>query len=279
MELLYHFIRDHTLSLYQPLYSADYFFVDRWSIIHYASGFFLFLLYCKYTQSARWVCLPTLLIAYEILEIWFIYASINVFLPESLPDQVTDIIFGCLGGMTGELYCQLRLYFQLNSISLRMYSKTSKLLLSFCLSFIWVRFYGYQYNFDMLNSPIVNWWALMLWTIGIRSILWAYSIIRCKGIYRVSAVFLVWCLYVTTLFGLEFVGYVLLGIRETGGHPPLAFGLVHGTTVLKTYYLLAPPLILLIAYFSRTIADRMNLISRLAPAHPHSQYSENETNS
>ena len=50
---------------------------------------------------------------------------------------------------------------------------------------------------------------------------------------------LLWLVYFSTLLVIEYLGYYVIGIREMTSEQPLLFGLIHGTIVLKIYYLIA----------------------------------------
>ncbi|MEW6184600.1 MAG: hypothetical protein AB1585_02535 [Thermodesulfobacteriota bacterium] len=50
---------------------------------------------------------------------------------------------------------------------------------------------------------------------------------------------LVWLAYFSTLLGIEYTGYHILRIREVTSEPALCLGLIHGTPILKAYYLVA----------------------------------------
>lgn len=104
MEALYHFIRASTAGLYQVLYRSPLFFIDCWSIVHLLSGILLMALALRFRIRRRWALLAAALLAYEALEIAFVYASVHLFLPETFPDQFTDIVVGLAGaGMTASV--------------------------------------------------------------------------------------------------------------------------------------------------------------------------------
>ena len=107
MEKLYFLIRTNTAGLYHVLYSSPLFFIDYWSFVHLLSGFFLMGLARRLRVKRRWALLLTILLGYEVLEIAFIYASVRLFLPETFPDQVTDIVVGLAGAWVADRVCDL----------------------------------------------------------------------------------------------------------------------------------------------------------------------------
>jgi hypothetical protein len=55
-----------------------------------------------------------------------------------------------------------------------------------------------------------------------------------------------WLLYFVGLWAVEFVGYYIVRIRLNTVENPLLFGVIHGPLVLKTYYVLAGPCMILL---------------------------------
>jgi hypothetical protein len=105
-ERLYHLIHLYTAPLYTSLYHSTWFFIDYWSFIHLVSG--LLIVCCAGHLRLRhpWRTLGIILVSWEILEIFFIYIAVRIFKPENIPDQITDILIGLLGGYIGFLFLQ-----------------------------------------------------------------------------------------------------------------------------------------------------------------------------
>ncbi|MDD5037527.1 MAG: hypothetical protein PHE55_22595, partial [Methylococcaceae bacterium] len=205
---IYHFILDKTGFLYRIVYRSDYFFIDYWSFIHFFSGFCLMLSMRILRIRRSWWLLSASLILYEVLELAFIYWSVEVFRPETLPDQGTDILVGLLGGLAAKSALSWKQTWVMK-VSVDW-------LVAFAMAFVWVSSYGYHYNRVFLNSPIINWWALTLWTIGI------YSILKAHGYFRAFlvepwALWVVWGLSLAAILAVEFFGYQVLDIREMSG--------------------------------------------------------------
>lgn len=240
MELFYHFIFTNTAGLYKVVYSSRFFFIDYWSFIHFISGVFLMVTARAMKFKKIWSILFLVLFVYEVIEVVFLYLSINVFKPETFPDQLTDIIVGLLGAFTAT-----KLTTQADHprvMKLHWLTEGARLdgITAAVLAYAWVSYYGYHYNIRFLNSFCVNWWAMMLWTIGL------YSSIRLLKIFRRSfsipvSVILTWILILTATFIIEFFGYNILKIHETGGYPPLFLNIIHGTPLLKFMYIVAAP--------------------------------------
>jgi hypothetical protein len=107
------------------------------------------------------------------------------------------------------------------------------------ISFFWVRFYRYQYNIAFFNSPMINWWAFLLWSTGLfitmRTYRWLQSVVTPWGV----RLLVLWGAYFSVLLFIEYLGYHIFKIREMTSGKPLCFGLIHGTPILKMYYLTA----------------------------------------
>jgi hypothetical protein len=109
---------------------------------------------------------------------------------------------------------------------------------SVSLSFLWVGSYGYSYNIETFNSPGLNWWAFSLWAWALTTTVLVNALVKRyipSPRVRLTAI---WGAYCAGLLILEYTGYHIFGIREAQGlhAPPLVFGLVHGSLVMKLYY-------------------------------------------
>lgn len=258
MEPLYHFIRLHTASLYTVVYSGPAFFLDYWSLVHLGSGFALMAIALRLRIRHRWLVIAAILVAYEVLEVAFIYFSVHLFLPETFPDQGTDIVVGMAGALAASGVARFGARTGLRRPP-RPGEAVVALALAFLVSLAWVRYYGYRYNLPALNSGTVNWWALTLWTFGLFVVQRTWVRLRRNGLPVPTCIGIVAVGYWIGLLALEYVGYRLLGIRESRGFPPLAFGLVHGTATLKVYYACAGLLFV-------SLASAVGRVRGVAPA-------------
>jgi hypothetical protein len=93
------YILSNTDWLYTKLYQNNIFFFDLWSIVHIWSGFVLFLLLRSVRIKRPFLILLVLLTVYEVFEILFTYFAFDIFRPETIQDQFTDIAVGMFGGM------------------------------------------------------------------------------------------------------------------------------------------------------------------------------------
>lgn len=262
MESLYYFIRTNTAGLYDVLCSSSFFFIDYWSFIHFGSGVFLMVTARAMKLKRIWSTLFLVLCAYEILELGFIYFSIKVFLPETLPDQATDIVIGMLGGWCASHSIKPSGRFFVKQLNWLSTGTRADALTAAVMACCWVGYYGYNYNVPFLNSPYINWWAFILWTVGLYGIMNLHRKLR-RSQNAPTAAISVWLMALAVTFMIEFIGYSLLEIRETGGYPPLFLNMIHGTALLKFCYIIAAPAALvgsaLVSSVLATLSQKLQL--------------------
>lgn len=247
------YILDKSAWLYTRIYQNEFFFFDLWSILHLLSGFAIFMSLRAMHSKRPLVILISILVLYEIVEILFAYFAFNIFRPETIKDQFTDIFIGIAGG----LLCSLYLSFAGSSGSKKQIPALLILMLvaSFTYAFIWTGFYQYHYNVDSYNTPGINWSTVSAWTSAGMLILLLFSFLPLKHI-TVRVIFS-WLGYFISLLIFEYFYYYILEVRETSGIPlkPLIFGLVHGTRKLHVFYLIAPFLIISLFSFGKWLLN------------------------
>jgi hypothetical protein len=237
MELVKH-ILVQTDWLYTILFQNALFFLDLWSIVHIWSGFCLILLLKSLKVKRPFLILFAILTIYEIIELVFIFFAFNIFKPETILDQCTDIVAGISGGILAYNF----LKFATNGIHkhIKMIYMIIILLSAVTYAFPWVGFYKYHYNLDFLNTPGINLFSLVLWITGGYITIHVFRTLK----YNSPSVRMVitWIFYLIILVVVEFSGYVLLGIHENSkpGASSLFFGLIHGNRILHIFYLISP---------------------------------------
>lgn len=237
-----------TQWLYTMLYVHPRFFLDYWSIAHLWSGCVVYLLLRAIGVRRPWLLLLLGLLGYEVVEITLRYVALHVFLPETITDQVTDIIIGSLGALAAAEWLHRP----------RARDDVAATFTAVTIAFGWVGSYQYRYNLELLNSPGINGWAFVCWVGAILAALrwyrWAERRWPAPGV-ALATTWLFWV--VGLMFPGEFIGYTLLGIHEVG-HPtatPLLLDLVHGTPTLFSFYLAGPiTSVLLFLQFRRLLA-------------------------
>lgn len=235
------FIRTNTDWLYVVIHQNKLFFIDYWSFIHFFSGFFLPVVLTNLKIKRVYFISLMILLFYEVLEISLIYLAFNLFKPETIKDQITDILLGAAGVfiISRSFLSKFRREF-----SYHFYAITSSLI----VAFIWVGFYKYNYNIESLNTSGLNIWAFFLWSFGLFSICLLYEKSKSISLRKEISLTILYAFYLLMLFMVEFVGFHILGIKEIN-HPnssPLISDLIHGTYALHIFYLVSPILIILI---------------------------------
>jgi hypothetical protein len=227
-------IRENTEWLYTVIYQNQLFFIDYWSFMHFFSGFILLAIISIFTKKNVISKLILFLLSYELIEISLYFISLNIFKPEIIKDQLTDVIIGLLGGLLWLSLARLKD----NTIS----SKASKVMTSFIISFLWVGFYNYKYNIKFLNTEGLNLWSFSLWFIGSNIIISLFQLIRNRFDNLLISISLHYLSYISALIILEMVGQEVLQIHEISksNSQPLIFNLIHGNNFLHIFYLTAP---------------------------------------
>ena len=97
-------IKQHTGWLYVKIYENQFFFFDLWSFAHLCSGFVVFILLLMLGYRRPWIWLAIYLSIYEGVEMAMLYLSLHIFQPETIKDQVTDVLVGMFGGLLSYLF-------------------------------------------------------------------------------------------------------------------------------------------------------------------------------
>lgn len=235
----YHWFYLHTNWLYAKIFENELFFFDYWSLVHFWSGLVIFMLIVAFKFNRKWLWLIGLLLTYELLEIGFLFFALHIFKPETLKDQVTDLLVGSLGGWVSYQLISLT---SDKAFSYKFLQKFPLVFSSSTLAFVWVGNYQYQYNISFLNTPGLNLWAFFLWWIGGYYILEVYLVLKKNINNKYNQLIYLWILYFIVILIVEFIGYAGLHISEIGNvnNTSLIFGLIHGNFWLHLYYMFAP---------------------------------------
>lgn len=232
-------IKNNTEWLYTVIYQNKFFFLDYWSFVHFFSGFILPIILTNLKIRKVFLFSLLILVLYEVVEISLIYIAFNIFKPENIKDQFTDIVVG----LTGIVFIE-RIRKQISdSLNRKKYFHFFPTVITpIIISFIWVGFYQYKYNYNFLNNDGFNLWAFGWWSISLFLICHFYSKLRNKFSNQIKFYLLFYLIYSISLVTIEFIGYKLLGIKEIfhTNSQNLIFNLIHGTPVLHIFYLLAP---------------------------------------
>jgi hypothetical protein len=242
MEWIINWIRDNTAWLYTRIYENPIFFLDYWSFVHIYSGIGLFVLFTFLGIKHRWILLSIILLTYEVIEIVLVFFALHFFKPEIFKDQFTDIFIGYLGCFVGQFLLKEKNIF--NSIFSKQifYPRIVAGYTAVTIAFVWVGNYQYRYNQPFFNSSGLNWWAFLLWFVGLVIHFELYLFFKrfIPNVFLLLATSWLW--FFAGLLVFEIFGFYILNIRNVshGVNAPLILGLVHGTKVLYIFYLSAP---------------------------------------
>ncbi|AEB08364.1 hypothetical protein Desac_0478 [Desulfobacca acetoxidans DSM 11109] len=247
---LYYLIQSTTEPFYTVIWQTRYFFIDYWSLVHFANGFIIMLILQNMKVRRPSVMLTFLLLLWEIVELWFVYAAIDVFRPEIIPDQFTDLIIGLLGGLARlKVSCrQKATRWRLGGVYQFSPDMLAELAVAVGMACIWVTYYDYTYNVPFFNSPGLNWFACTLWSLWLFFILCVYNFWHYLLNSTLMSLAATWLVYFPLLLLFEGIGYYILEIRLVTTESPLMFGLIHGTPTLKGFYLIACFLAVFLSY-------------------------------
>jgi uncharacterized membrane protein YeaQ/YmgE (transglycosylase-associated protein family) len=188
-------ILSKTQWLYIKIFENQLVFIDYWSFVHCWSGIVLFTILLWLDVDRPRPKLVALLLLYEIVEIAFIYFALDIFRPETLKDQLIDILVGVSGALLARkiLYQQYFLH------------HLTVLFTSVTISFGWVGSYQYHYNVGALNSFGLNWWAFALWSIGIVILLKIWTSLKEIIRHPIVCLTLTWAVHCAVLFLGEYI--------------------------------------------------------------------------
>lgn len=226
-------IRDNFEWLNCVFFQYKLFYYDLWSLVHLWGGAIIFAILTAYKVKKRWMKLLLILSIFKVVETLFFVTELNLFKPEKSVDILNDIAIGMFGGYL--------IYFFFKWEYTKKHAKWLTLFISsITIAFIWVGWYGYNYTIPFFNSPYINWWALISWTVSGMTIIYLFSYFK-NTINYFFAVTTPWLLYLILLLVVEYIAYHLLYLRETTqGEAPLIFDVVHGSKIMHGFYVTAP---------------------------------------
>jgi len=209
-----------------------------------------------------------ILLLYELAEILFIYAAFHLFRPETLKDQVTDILVGLIGGFMSLGFLALSTRHLLRHKHLIL--SGIMLLAAGTYAFLWVGFYRYHYNVEAYNTGGgMNFYTFLTWTVAGFLVLQVFYLLR-KQPFLLRVLY-TWLIYFAGLMIFEYITYYIFGIHENSNEAgsALVFGLVHGTITMHVFYIICPFLIMQLYVLGTWLMKRIflqNVSSNFSPA-------------
>jgi hypothetical protein len=135
---LYHSFIEATGILYTKVFVGRFFFFDLWSINHMWTGFMLFLILSSLMFKRPLAVIAICLFGYEVFEILLTYFATNIFIPEIIKDQFTDIFIGLTGSIIGFLL--IFNYAYLNDRFHQLMQNVFIFFISMSFAFLWLVF-------------------------------------------------------------------------------------------------------------------------------------------
>jgi hypothetical protein len=243
-EFLPTWFRDHTEFLYSTIYQKWFFYIDFWSLVHLWSGFVIFMMLLALQTKKIWFWFIFIIIAYELIEVLFVFFAFHIFKPEKLNDQLLDIFVGLIAGYL----CKRLLSSKLNESGSHLISGWQLMLFSsMTFSFVWVGNYQYAYNAALLNTKNFNLFAFSVWLAGGFILLQVYHKVKLTFSSGAKRFIIMAILYLTSVLLIDNTGRHLLGIEElnANGEKMNSRGIIHGHLAQYIYYLLFPWLIII----------------------------------
>jgi hypothetical protein len=247
--MLFYIVNENIEWLSARIYENEFLVIDYWKIIHFWVGMTTFFMISCCKTKKKWFWFIFSMIIFKVIVSRFLMNKAFFISSDGNASQVFDFIASLVGGLVA--------YFILVKKALR--NKTSyvpdwalSLFASVSFAFLWVGSYQYHYNagFDIseINTSGLNLWAFFLWFVGGFIFLEVYKFIKKHIKHPFFKFILSYVFYFSSLLVVEFIGFYLLGIKESNpkAKDPLLLGLIHGNLVLHVYYTIFPFLIILL---------------------------------
>ncbi len=229
------------------IYENDLLVIDYWKIVHFWVGLASFFIISCCKTKMKWLWFIFSMLIFKVLASQILLNKIFFNPPFEDTSNFLDLLSSLAGGMVA--------YFILVRKATRkkvtyLPDWVISLFASVSFAFLWVGSYQYHYNagFDIseINTSGLNLWAFLLWLVGGFIFLEVYKFIKKHVRHPLFKLILSYVFYFSSLLVVEFIGYYLLGIRESNpkSKDPLLFGLIHGNLVLHVYYTIFPFLII-----------------------------------
>lgn len=233
-----HFIKEWLINstdwLYITIYQNAWFYIDYWSIVHFWSGCFLLLIFLYLKFKKTWIYLIGVLFSYEICEILLKYFWFNIFFPETIKDQLTDVFIGFLGAVFLWLFLKFRISLYFPKRKRSEHHLGSSAFSSVTIAFLLVGCGNFSNFYSFTPGYRFNWLSFLIWTTMLLILirLWIlfskrFNKIIISGALALSFFILLFLVIETIslrLFNVEMISYKLTN--------PVLFEAIKGRTVI-----------------------------------------------
>ena len=211
------------------IFDFKWLYFDLWSLVNLWSGAILFVIISVLGIKKRWHALLSLLVLAQMAQATYPNTIPNMYWITKVISNINDLSIGMLGG-----------YFMYSFFNWNKRRKYGAWLATFIstitISFIWVGTYGYSYNIAFFNSPAINWWAFMCWTISGAIMVTIYQLIKKRKGFSIAAIS-TWLIYITILLSVEYLAFHIFTFQEaTQGTEALIFDVIHGRPEMHVFY-------------------------------------------
>lgn len=204
---LYNKFIETTCILYTRVFQGGFFFLDLWSINHMWSGFVLYLIITAIHIKRPLLIILVCQFGYEIFEIGLTYLACNIFIPEIIKDQFTDIFIGfagsCIGLLAVSNYDHLKNnYPQIIDIALVFF-------ISMSFSFLWLVLSSNSVCSEGSYIAIRNLAIFFIWLAQFYNTI---SIFRKQGLFKSIKP---WIIYISTFLFAVLLNFQLIILSDT----------------------------------------------------------------
>jgi hypothetical protein len=237
---LYYRVIEATSILYSKIFVSRFFFFDLWSINHMWTGFMLFLILSALKIKRPFAVIMTCLFGYEVFEISLTYFTLNIFIPEIIKDQFTDIFIGLSGSFVA--YLLLSNYNYLIMRKPLLLQRAFIFFTSMSFSFLWLVFSHESVCYEGHFYIALN---LLIFFIWLAQSYFTIVVFRNNGFFNR---FRPWSVFILSFIISVFLNFFLISLSDSIVMNPET--LVNWIYSIKTKLILAPllPFLLLTVY-------------------------------
>jgi hypothetical protein len=203
---LYYRVIEATGILYSKIFVSRFFFFDLWSINHMWSGFMLFLILSALKVKRPFAVIMICLFGYEIFEISLTYFTLNIFIPEIIKDQFTDIFIGLSGSFVG--YLLLSNY---NYLTIRwplILQRVFIFFISMSFAFLWLVFSHESVCPEGYLNIMINLLIFFLW---LSQAYLTIAVFSNNGFFRLRP----WLVFILSFIVSTFLNFFLISLSDS----------------------------------------------------------------
>ncbi len=232
-----------TKWLYYRLYDSQFFYIDYWSFVHIISGFMLVVILLALNLKYKKTIFISLIVLWEVVEVLFKYFALNIFRPETIKDQINDIVIGLLAGYITYLFIKYgAAIFSKNHISTQLLSNFFTALI---LGFLWAGTYQSQKSIEIFNATGLNFLNFLFWTLLIALFIFALFFLNRYLKKSWISFSIVSLLYYFCLFTINIISQnAEINTSPSNLSLMFLFSYIHDNQIIKIGFIIAPFIII-----------------------------------